>query len=41
MVIRETLRRAITSFLAVPTAIIAAFVLLAICAYGLDEADLQ
>lgn len=39
MFIRETLRRAITSFLAVPTAIIAAFVLLAIGAYGLDQSD--
>jgi len=41
MFIRETLRRAITSFLAVPTAIIIAFVLLAIGAYGLDQADLE
>ncbi len=39
MVIRETLRRAVTSFLAIPTAIIAAFVLVAIGAYGLDQAD--
>lgn len=40
MFIRETLRRAITSFLAIPTAIIIAFVLLAIGAYRLDQADL-
>ena len=39
MFIRETLRRAFSSFLAIPTAVIAAFVLLAIGSYTLEQAD--
>ncbi len=37
--IRESIRRASTSFLAIPTGIIAGLVLLAIGAYGLEQAD--
>ncbi len=39
MFIRESIRRASTSFLAIPTGIIAGLVLLAIGAYGLEQAD--
>jgi len=39
MVFREMLRRTVTSFLAVPTVIIVAFVFVAIGAYSLDQAD--
>lgn len=36
---RESLRRAFTSFLAMPSLVIAAFVLLAIGTYALESAD--
>ncbi len=41
MVIRETLRRAFSSFLAIPTAVIAGFILLALAANAADRAELR
>jgi len=40
LVIRETLRRAFSSFLAVPTAVIAGFVLLALAANAADQTEI-
>lgn len=40
MFLPEALRRAFSSFLAIPTAVIAAFVLFAIGSYSLEQADL-
>lgn len=40
MQIRESLRRAITSFLAIPTGVVALFVLLALGTYTLDQAQI-
>lgn len=41
MFVRETLKRALTSFLAIPTLMIVLFMLLAFGAYGLEQSDLR